>query len=43
MSMYYGSSELKSVSDSFLAEIKKLTEVHLQQRIEEIDKELNEL
>ena len=42
MSMY-GSSKLTSVSDPFLAEIKKLTEVHLQQRIEEIDKELNEL
>lgn len=38
-----GFSRFSSVSNSFLAEIKKLTEVHLQQRIEEIDKELNEL
>lgn len=39
----YGSSKLNSVSNSFLAEIKELTEAHLQQRIKEIDKELNEL
>jgi len=32
-----------SVSSSFLAEIKKLTEAHIKQQIEEIDKELEEL
>ena len=31
------------VSSSFLAEIKKLTEAHIKQQIEEIDKELEEL
>lgn len=39
----YGSSKLKSVSNSFLAKIKELTKEHLQQRIKEVDKELNEL
>ena len=35
--------ELKSVSQSFLAEIKKLTENHIKLRIEEIDNELKGL
>jgi hypothetical protein len=33
----------KTLSSSFLAEIKKLTEAHINQQIEEIDKELEEL
>jgi len=32
-----------SLSSPFLAEIKKLTEAHIKQQIEEIDKELEEL
>lgn len=38
-----GASKYSTVSSSFLAEIKKLTEVHIKQQIEEIDKELKEL
>lgn len=39
----YGAITINSISKSFLAEIKKLTEEHIKQRIEEIDKELKEL
>jgi len=39
----YGCSKLSSVCYSFRAEIKKLTELHIKQRIEEIDEELEKL
>lgn len=39
----YGVSSYNSVSQSFLAEIKKLTENHIKLRIEEIDEELENL
>jgi len=39
----YGITTYRTLSSSFLAEIKKLTEAHINQQIEEIDKELNEL
>ena len=35
--------ELNTLSKSFLAEIKKLTEEHIKNRIEEINKELKDL
>jgi len=39
----YGASKLNSVSKSFLAEIKILTEKHIEDQIKEIDKELESL
>ncbi len=39
----YGGFRYKTVSDSFVAEIKKLTEAHIKQQIEEVDNELKEL
>ena len=39
----YGSFIFNTLSQSFLAEIKKLTEEHIKNRIEEIDRELKDL
>lgn len=39
----YGANRYSTVSSSFIAEIKKLTEAHIKQQIEEIDKELEAL
>lgn len=39
----YGVNSFNTLSQSFLAEIKNLTENHIKQRIEEIDNELKEL
>ena len=39
----YGISDFRTLSQSFLAEIKKLTEDRIKNRIEEIDKELKDL